>query len=211
MPGSAVVMRKLSVQEIEDVIAAFGQSANLARSAGFDSVEIHGAHGHLVHRFASPLTNKRTDRYGGSLRNRTRLPLEIVAEVRNKVGAEYPILYRLGADHMLPGGLTIQDARRIAIALVEGGVNALDVSGGFGGSRHPTLKGQGYFIPVAQEIRRAARVPVICAGGITKPAYADRVIREGRVDMVAVGRAILNEPGWDHRAIDMISRNQEPG
>ena len=206
MPNSDVVMRELSVQEIEEVIVAFGQAAIRARSAGFDLVEIHGAHGHLLHKFASPLTNKRTDQYGGSLRNRMRLPREIVAEVRNKVGADYPILYRLGAVDMLPGGLTIQGGRRIAMALVEAGVNAIDVSGGLGGSEHPTLKGQGYFIPMAEEIRRAARVPVICAGGITEPAYADRVIREGRVDMVAVGRAIFNDPEWACKAVDELSR-----
>ena len=90
-------------------------------------------------------------------------------------------------------------------------MNAIDVSGGLVGSQHPTIKRQGYFIPTAEEIRRAAKVPVICAGGITEPEYADRVIRERRVDMVAVGRAILNDPGWARKAVDMLSGSQERG
>ena len=140
-----------------------------------------------------------------------RLPLEIVAEVRNQAGADYPIRYRLGADDMTPGGLTIQDGRHIATAIVEAGVNAIDVSGGLVGGEHPTIKRQGYFVPMAEEIRRAARVPVIGVGGITEPEYADRVIREGRVDMVAVGRAILNDPGWARKAADILSGSQERG
>jgi len=200
-------MREMSVQEIEGITVAFGQAANRAKSAGFDAVEIHGAHSTIPNTFTSPLTNKRTDRYGGNLENRMRLPLEIIAEIRRQVGTDYPILYRLGADDMTPGGLTIQDGRRIAVALVEAGVDVIDVSGGFVGSKHPTLKGQGYFIPMAEEIKRAARVPVICAGGITEPAYADRVVRERRVDMVAVGRAILDDPEWARKAVDILSGN----
>ena len=206
LPNSDMVMRELSVQEIEEIIVAFGQAAIRAKLAGFDAIEIHGAHGHFLHKFASPLTNKRTDRYGGNLRNRMRLPLEIVTEVRNQVGADFPILYRIGADDMTPDGLTIQDGRRIAVALVEAGVNAIDVSGGLIGGEHPTLKGQGYFIPMAEEIKRAVKVPVIGVGGITEPAYADRVIRESRVDMVAVGRAILDDPEWARKAVDSLSR-----
>jgi len=209
MPNSDVVMRELAIHEIEEIVAAFGKAAIRAKSAGFDAVEIHGAHGTLPNKFTSPLTNKRTDRYGGSLTNRMRLPLEIVAEIRSQVSGGYPILYRLGVDDMMPGGLTIQDGRRIAVALVEAGVNAIDVSGGFVGSQHPTIKRQGYFIPMAEEIRRAASVPVICAGGITEPANADRVIRERRVDMVAVGRAILDDPEWGRKAVDILSGNGE--
>jgi len=211
IPNSDVVMRELSIQEIEEIVVAFGQAAIRTKSAGFDAVEIHGAHGHLLNKFISPLTNKRTDLYGGSLRNRMRLPLEIVSAARNQVGADFPIIYRLGAVDMLPGGLTIQDGRRIAAALVEAGVNAIDVSGGHIGTEHPTLKGQGYFIPTAEEIKRAAKSPVICAGGVTDPAYADRVIRQGRVDMVAVGRAILDDPAWARKAVEMLSRNREQG
>jgi len=207
LPSSDVVMRELSVQDIEEIIITFGQAASRADEAGFEAVEIHGAHGSLLTRFTSPLTNKRTDRYGGSLENRMRLPLEIVSAVRSEVGSNYPILYRLGADDMMPGGLTIQGGRRIAAALVNAGVNAIDVSGGLVGYLHPTLKSQGFFIPLAEEIRGATRAPVIGVGGITEPEYADQVIRERRVDMVAVGRAILNDPEWGRKAVDILTGN----
>ena len=207
LPGSDVIPRELSKGEIESIITAFAQAARRAKEAGFDAVEVHGAHGYLNGQFTSPLTNRRTDEYGGSLANRICLPLEIVSEVRNLVGADYPILYRLGADDMMKGGLTIQDGRRIAAALVESGVNAIDVSGGLVGADHPTIKGQGYFIPLAEGIKQAAsvQVPVIGVGGITEPAFADEVIRERRVDMVAVGRAILNDPEWAHKAVEALS------
>ena len=213
LPNSDMVIRELSIQEIEEIIVTFGQAAYRAKEAGFDAVEVHGAHGSLLNKFTSPLTNRRIDQYGGSLANRIRLPLEIVAEVRNQVGADYPVLYRLGADDMMKGGLTIQDGRRIAAALVESGVNAIDVSGGLVGSEHPTIKGQGYFIPIAEGIKQAAsvQVPVIGVGGITEPAFADEVIRERRVDMVAVGRAILNDPEWAHKAVEALSGSKEAG
>jgi len=205
LPESEVVPRQLSLDEIEEIVVFFGQAASRAKEAGFDAVEIHGAHGYINNQFTSPLTNKRTDQYGGGLEKRMRLPLEIVSAIRSEVGSNYPLLYRLGADDMMPGGLTIQDGRRIAVALVEAGVSAIDVSGGFVGSTHPTLKSQGYFIPMAEEIRGAARVPTIGVGGIIEPEYADRVIRERRVDMVAVGRAIFNDPEWARKAVNMLS------
>ena len=210
-PESESVPRELSAEEIEGIVIAFGQAARRAKEAGFDAVEVHGAHGEINNQFASPVTNKRTDRYGGSLENRILLPLEIISEVRMQVGKDYPLVYRLGADDMVKGGLTIQDGRRIATALVEAGVDVIDVTGGLGGSEHPTIKTQGYFIPLAEKIKRVARVPVIGIGGITEPEYADRVIREGRVDMVAVGRAILNDPQWTRKAVDILSGSREPG
>lgn len=134
-----------------------------------------------------------------------RLPLEIVAEVRRQVGTGYPVFYRLGASDMLEDGLTIEEGQRIAVALVGAGVDVVDVSGGLGGSLHPTLTGQGFLVPLAEEIKRVVKVPVIGVGGITQPGFADEVIREGRVDMVAVGRAILYDPQWGRRAVAALS------
>ena len=208
LPNSDVVPRELSAEEIKGIVAAFGNAARRAREAGFDAVEVHGAHGYINNQFTSPLTNKRTDRYGGSLENRMRLPLEIVSAVRVEVGADYPLLFRLGACDMMDGGLSVQDGQRIAAALVEAGVDVIDVSGGFVGDRHPTLTGQGYFIPLAEEIKQAVDAPVIGVGGVTEPGFADEVIRRGRVDMVAVGRAILNDPGWACRAVDALGRTR---
>lgn len=208
MPNSDVVPRELSVEEIEDVVVAFGKAAVRAKSAGFDAVEIHGAHGFLASQFTSPLTNKRSDSYGGSLENRIRLPLEIVAEVRDRVGLEYPFLYRLGVDDMIDGGLTIEDGQRAAAALVEAGVDVVDVSVGHGGSRSVGPAGQGYLVPLAEKIMSVVKVPVIAVGGITEPEFADQVIREGRSDLVAVGRAILHDPEWPRKAAAALSRDR---
>lgn len=206
MPNSNIVPRELSVDEIGDIVVAFGKAAVRAVEAGFDAVELHGAHGFLVNQFTSPLTNRRSDGYGGSLENRMRLALEIVAEVRSRVGSDYPILFRLGADDMMKGGLTVEEGQRIAVALVEAGVDVVDVSGGHGGSQNIGLTGQGYLVPLAEKIKRVVGVPVIGVGGITEPEFADRVIREGRVDLAAVGRAILHDPEWARKAVATLSR-----
>ena len=209
-PGAKgeVIPRQLSLEDIVEIVNGFGQAARRAREAGFDAVEVHGAHGYLNNQFTSLITNQRSDRYGGDLENRMRLPVEIVAEVRRQVGTGYPVLYRLGASDMMEGGVTIQEGQRIAAVLVEAGADAIDVSGGLVGFEHPSESGQGYFIPLAEEIRQdsAVKVPVIGVGGIKEPAYADQVIQEGRVDMVAVGRAILNDPQWAQKAVDSLSK-----
>ncbi|MBI4281941.1 MAG: NADH:flavin oxidoreductase [Chloroflexi bacterium] len=204
-PNSRIVPRELSVGEIREVVVAFGKAAVRTVEAGFDAVELHGAHGFLVNQFTSPLTNRRSDRYGGSLENRMRLALEIVAEVRSRVGSGYPVLFRLGADDMMDGGLTVEEGQRIAVALVKAGVDVIDVSGGHRGSQDIGFTGQGYLIPLAEKIKKVVAVPVIGVGGITEPEFADQVIREGRVDLVAVGRAILHNPGWARQATAILT------
>ncbi len=206
VPGSDVVPRELSPAEIEDVVVAFGRAAERTKRAGFDAVEIHGAHGFLASQFASPLTNHRSDRYGGDQQKRMRFPLEIVAEVRRRVGPDYPVFYRLGADDMREGGLTIEEGQRIAVALVEAGVDVMDVSVGHSSSQVAGPTGQGFLVPLAEKIKRAVEVPVIGVGGITESEFADGVIREGRADLVAVGRAILRDAEWARRAVAAISQ-----
>jgi len=208
VPGSDVTPRELSLDEIGEIVVAFGKAAVRAKEAGFDAVEVHGAHGFLNSQFASPLTNKRTDRYGGTLENRMRLPLEMVAEVRRQVGSDYPVLYRIGATDLLDGGLTIEEGCQIAAELVQSGIDVMDVSGGLGGIAHPTRTGQGFLIPEAEQVGKAASVPVIGVGGITDPHFADQVIRDGRVDMAAVGRAILRDPQWAAKAVEALSTGE---
>jgi 2,4-dienoyl-CoA reductase-like NADH-dependent reductase (Old Yellow Enzyme family) len=204
-PGSEIRPRELGVPEIRRIVEAFGEAARRARAAGFDAVEVHGAHGFLNNQFLSPLTNRRSDRYGGTLENRLRLPVEIVGEVLRKAGGDTPLLYRLGAEDFMDGGLSIEEGVKAAEALVRAGVDALDVSGGLGGYAHPAIDGQGFMIPAAERVKAAVPVPVIGVGGITEPKFADQVIREGRVDMVAVGRAMLSDPSWARRAVDFLS------
>jgi NADPH2 dehydrogenase len=196
--------RELKVKEIEALVEAFGMAAERAMRAGFDGVEVHGAHGFLLNQFFSPLTNRRKDRYGASLENRMRFPLEVVEKVKDSVGGRL-LLYRLGSDDLDPAGTTIKDSKKFAVRLEDAGVDIIDVSGGLCGSRPEQLQDrQGYFIPQAQQIKEAVDIPVIGVGGITEPEYANMVIREGRVDLVAVGRALLKDSGWAVKAVEAI-------
>ena len=197
------VPRDLSKDEIEELVEAFSSAAQRAVEAGFNAVEVHGAHGFLLNQFMSPLSNKRDDEYGGKLENRMRFPLEIVAKIKKKIG-DFPLLYRLGADDMQPGGLTLDESKVFAQKLVQGGVYAIDVSGGMIGGRPPELKGIGYFVPFAEAIKKVVDVPVIGVGRIRTPEFANEIIMKGRADLVAVGRAILADPEWALKAIEAL-------
>lgn len=189
------VPRELEQDEVRDLVRLFGEAAGRARKAGFDAVEVHGAHGHLLNQFASPLSNRRTDEYGGSFENRIRFPLEVVEEVRKTVGSDLPLLYRLGA-YDGKGGITISESQAFARRLVETGINIVDVSGGLIGYETESMSFQGYFLPLAEKIKQAVQVPVIGVGGIKDPRFADETIRHGKADLVAVGRALLSDPDW---------------
>lgn len=198
VPGATEPAVALSGDQLAQIQAAFVAAAQRALAAGFDFVEIHGAHGYLLSQFLSPLTNQRTDEYGGDLVNRLRFPLEVVAAVRAHVDADHLLLYRLGGSDYMPGGLTAEEGRAAAKALVDTGVDLLDISGGLCGSRpsEAAEKTQGYFVPMAARIQAEVAVPVVVAGGITDPLAADRFIREGQVELVAIGRAMLANPDW---------------
>jgi len=193
---SGVSPRELETQEIGRMVHLFGEAARRAREAEFDAVEVHGAHGYLLNQFTSPVTNRRNDEYGGSFENRVRFPLETVTEVRSVVGPDYLVLYRLGAYDGEGRGVTIQEMQAFAQKLVDAGVNIIDVSGGLIGPSPDDMTGQGYFLPLAEKIKRAVNVPIIGVGGITDPAFANQAIRGARVDLVAVGRALLANPDW---------------
>jgi 2,4-dienoyl-CoA reductase-like NADH-dependent reductase (Old Yellow Enzyme family) len=204
LPRGGEVPRALSHGEIRGIIRAFTEAARRASEAGFDAVEVHGAHGFLLNQFLSPLTNKRTDDYGGSLENRLRLALEIINGIKEELGRAFPLLYRLGADDLLPGGLTIEEGARAAKMIAGAGVDIIDVSGGLGGSRPAGFSGPGYFVPQAAAVKKVAGVPVIGVGGITRAEEADAIIRSGEVDLVAVGRTILKDPEWASKAIQSL-------
>lgn len=189
---------------IPHLIEAFANAARRAAAAGFDMVELHGAHGYLLNQFLSPLTNIRSDEYGGSREGRLRLPLETVNAVRSAVGPDMVIFYRLGADDGIPGGLTVDDACWATPQLVEAGVDAIDVSGGLGGSSLPGYTGEGYFAPLSEAIKRVVGVPVVLTGGVTTPQAADLLVRQGKADLVGVGRALLADSGWAARAIQAL-------
>ena len=203
-PSPSENARELGIEEIEALVEAFVMAAERAMRAGFDGVEVHGAHGFLLNQFFSPLANRRRDKYGGSLENRMRFPLEVVEKVKETVGGRL-LLYRLGSDDLDPAGTRIEDSKIFAVKLEQAGVDIIDVSGGLCSSRPSLLQDrQGYFIPQAQQIKGVVDIPVVGVGGIIEPEYAHIVIKEGKADLVAIGRALLKDPDWATRAIESL-------
>ncbi len=203
-PSATRKTRELTKSEIDALVEDFAVAAERAIKAGFDGVDLHGAHGYLLNQFFSPLLNKRRDEYGGSLENRMRFPLMVVEEVRKRIKGRL-LLYRLGADDLAPHGTQIENSVAFAVKLEQHGVDIIDVSGGFCGSEPKQLRNvKGYFIPQAYEIKKAVGAPVIGVGGITKAEYADTLIRDGKVDLVAIGRALWKDPKWAEKAVEAL-------
>ncbi len=193
-------VHELAEDEIGRIIDDFSEAARRAVKAGFDGIEVHGAHGFLLNEFYSPLSNRRTDEFGGSFEKRIKVPLRVVENVSDTIGDKL-LFYRLGAVDLDPDGTQIEDSVKFAKMLVDSCVDVVDVSGGLCGSRPDELQGeQGYFVSQASKIKEAVDVPVIGVGGITEPEYADRIVRGGMVDLVAVGRAQKSDPTWVQKA-----------
>lgn len=188
------VPAELSRDDLQAIKEAFAAAARRAKEAGFDLVEMHGAHGYLLNQFFSPLTNRRGDEYGGSFENRLRFPREVISAVRRAVGDDFCLFYRFGADDQMPGGITPEDARRAAPLLIEAGVDVLDLSGGMCGASDK--KGSGFFLYLAEAVKPVVNVPVMVTGGLGDPLLANRVIGEGIADLVGIGRALLADPDW---------------
>jgi len=204
-PSAIRGTRELNGSEIEGLAEEFAAAAERAVKAGFDGVELHGAHGFLLNQFFSPLLNKRKDRYGGSLGNRMRFPLKVVKKVRKRLGGRL-LLYRVGADDLCGRGTHVKDAVDFSKKLEQSGVDIVDVSGGFCGSEPRQLRNvKGYFVPQAFEVKKAVGIPVIGVGGISDADYADSLVRDGKVDLVAVGRALWKDPKWAEKAVETLS------
>ena len=198
--------RMLEKEELYILADDYALAAERAVKAGFDGVELHGAHGYLLNQFFTPLLNKREDEFGGALENRMRFPLLVVQRVRQRLGKGL-LLYRLGSDDLAPNGTHIQDAIAFSLKLQEAGVDIIDVSGGMCGSEPKQLRQiAGYFIPQANEIKKAVQVPVIGVGGIKKPEFADKLVSDGLVDLVAVGRALYHDNEWPQKAAQTLNR-----
>ncbi|WP_053387599.1 NADH:flavin oxidoreductase/NADH oxidase [Leucobacter japonicus] len=202
LPGLADPL-ELTIPEIGEIVSAFRASARRAIDAGFDFVEIHAAHGYLLHEFLSPLSNMRTDRYGGSPDNRARLVVEVVDAIRIEVGEEVPVLVRVSATDWVDGGLTLDDTVRLAITLREHGVDLIDVStGGNVQARIPA--GPGYQVPFAAGVRERAKTPTAAVGLITEPFQAEQILVTGQADVVLVGRKIVRDPNFVRRAAQAL-------
>jgi NADPH2 dehydrogenase len=196
--------RMLEISEIYDIAGDFVLAAERAVKAGFDGVELHGAHGYLLNQFYSPLFNRREDEFGGSLEKRMRFPVMVAQRVRECLGSKL-LLYRLGSDDLAPYGTHVEDSVVFAKRLEAAGIDIIDVSGGMCGSEPRQLRQvKGYFIPQASEIKKAVTIPVIGVGGITEAEFADKLVREGKVDLVAVGRQFWSDSQWAEKALETL-------
>ena len=203
-PVCKEVPRELNLSGIKEIVRSFAKAAERARTAGADALEIHGAHGYLINQFISPYSNRRVDEYGGSLKNRMRFPLEVIAEVRKAVGADFPVIYRISARERVPGGLTLEENLVIARILSEAGIDAFHVSTGVYGSMPyiipPYSLPEGLNVEDAHAIREATGLPVIVAGRITEVFMAESIVSTGKADMVAMGRASIVDPDLPRKA-----------
>ncbi len=188
----------LSVSEIRNLVISYGSAARRAKEAGYDAVEIHGAHGYLIHQFLSANTNKRADAYGGSLMNRNRFLLEVIEEVRKQVGNEYPLILRLSADDYLPGGITLQESMATAKWAEKAGIDAIHCSAGTTETNFaiipPTVTARALYVDNAAAIKSVVQIPVIAVGRINDPMIAENVICSGKADFVGMFRASLSDP-----------------
>ncbi|WBB81883.1 NADH:flavin oxidoreductase/NADH oxidase [Micromonospora sp. WMMD882] len=190
----------LDAAGIAAVVEAFGAAAVRAVEAGFAAVEIHAAHGYLLHEFLSPLTNHRADGYGGDLTNRMRLTLEVARTVRDAVGADVPVLTRISATDWVEGGWTVDDSVVLAGELARAGVDLVDCSSGGASPQAAVPVGPDYQVPLAARIRAEAGVPTGAVGLIVEPEQAERIVAEGQADLVLLGRELLRDPYWARRA-----------
>ncbi len=197
----------LEMEEIGEVIDSFVKAALRAKEAGFDGVEIHGAHGYLIHEFLSPLSNQRKDLYGGTLENRMKLALEVLREVRKRVGDDFIVGYRISADDYMKGGLSIKETSKVGRALEAEGLDVLHVSGGIAGIPEsgfmvtpPAAIPRGVHIPLAEEMKKELALPIMAVGRINTPELAEQILAEGKADLIAMGRAFLCDPHWPLKA-----------
>jgi 2,4-dienoyl-CoA reductase-like NADH-dependent reductase (Old Yellow Enzyme family) len=208
--------RALEESEIPEIIGRYARAARIARSAGFTGVQVHGAHGYLCNQFLSPHTNRRTDRWGGSLENRARFLREAVRAVRQEVGATFPVAVKLNSSDFQKGGFSPEDSCQVAGWLVEDGIDLLEISGGtyehlrlLGvGHEEQAVKAEGtrrreaYFLEYAAAIRNAARVPLVVTGGFRTRAVMESALADGSLDLIGLARPLCTDPGLSRRLIE---------
>lgn len=201
--GKGEVPRELTINEIARIQDDFVSAAQRVVEAGFDAIELHGAHSYLISQFLSPLANQRTDEYGGSLENRARFGLEVVRKVRNAVGDRCIITIRLGLADGVEGGLTVAEGQQVACWMVEAGVEMLHVSSGIGAppaSTRPAGSPWSERLHLARLAKQAVKVPVIGVGGILTPEQAENALQEEMTDLIAIGKGLLADPLWASKA-----------
>lgn len=200
--------REMTGDDFRMVAEAFGKAAARAQKAGFDGVQIHAAHGFLLSQFLSPFYNRRNDLYGGSLENRARLLLEVVRNVRDKVGDGFPVMVKMNSEDFVTGGLTVEEMLEVASSLESAGIDAVELSGGtrYSGDFIPVRPGkldseemEVYYLEAARKFKERIAVPLILVGGIRSYAVAQRIVREGIADYVSMSRPLIREPDLVNR------------
>ncbi|MCC6246013.1 MAG: NADH:flavin oxidoreductase/NADH oxidase [Gemmatimonadaceae bacterium] len=190
--------------DIAQVISAFRDAARRSLAAGFRVTEIHAAHGYLLHEFLSPLSNTRTDEYGGAFEHRIRLTCEVADVVRREWPDDWPVFVRISADDWTPGGWTIDESVQLATRLATLGIDLIDCSSGGLSAQQQIVVGPGYQVPFARRIREEAQVPTAAVGLITEPTQADTIVRDGDADVVLLAREMLRNPRWPLAAADAL-------
>lgn len=218
------ICRAMTQQDIEDVVDAFEAAAVRVKQAGFDGVQLHGAHGYLFSEFLSPFYNKRTDQYGGSVKNRAKIVVDAYHQVRDVVGDDYPVMIKMNVTDFLDGGVTTEDAVTTASMLDQAGIDAIELSGGTGWgmkvlgdmNRTPmrTVQEEAYYQHVAQRMKKTIKAPIILTGGIRSYEVADQLVQNGVADYIGLCRPLIREPDlvnrWksgDTRKSECISDN----
>ncbi len=195
--------RIMDREEVGKLVKAFAQGARRAKEAGFDGVQIHAAHGYLLSQSLSPALNNRKDEYGGSLENRARLLMEVLGAVRGVVGSDFPLLIKLNSEDFIKGGLTLDESVRVGEMLEQGGIDAIELSGGtfFSGELNPSRMGiateekEAYFKMAAKTLKEKVKVPLILVGGNRSFALAEKLVQEGYAEYISMSRPFIREPG----------------
>jgi len=197
-------IRGMTVEEVYDLIEKFAEAAWRIKEAGFDCVELHGAHGYMIAQFMSTYTNKRNDRFGGTLKNRLRFPLEIIRRIQYKCGSDFPVGIRYSGEEWMPGSRTLDESVEVAKAFDEAGFAFLDISAGIFEAAGPTMDpmyyNEGWNTYTAEAIKKEVNIPVITSHSLRTPKYCDSVIAEGKADMIGLSRQLIADPYWANKA-----------
>lgn len=194
----------LSVEEIGDLVKSYVSAARRAVDVGFDLIEIHAAHGYLLHQFYSPISNDRTDQYGGSFDNRIRFLMEVTDAVRTEIGVSVPLFVRISATDWVDGGWNLVDSIELAMKLKSAGVDLIDVSTGGAVHNAPIKPTPGFQVPFAAAIRKEADIPTAAVGLITEPEQAQYIIETGEADAIFLAREMLRNPRWALSAAEKL-------
>lgn len=203
----SAVPQALDEAGIRSVVQAFAQATERAITAGFEVIELHAAHGYLLHQFLSPLSNTRTDDYGGSLSNRARLTLEVAVAMRARMPSQLPLFVRLSATDWVPGGWDLPQTVELARWLKASGVDLIDASSGGTVPKAEIPVGPGYQVPFAEAIRAEAGIATGAVGMITEPFQADAIIHSGQADLILLGRELLRDPYWPLHAARVLGHD----